>query len=186
MNFDCIKTSLFGANGGGNKAVLDALDAGLVEFDGYLEVRIVGIMRLRAGGNRLPVLIANSAPPFFAGKIFGGVPGDRCRGLASGMGKLNAGGSTLAVQEVDNAGQGRDLLILPQAQICVGNAPFGHDAGRFHDHQPEAAQREAAKMDEMPVIGEAVDGRILAHRRDHRAVAQGQAAQGDRGKQFRH
>src|SRR5258708_13567532 len=47
-------------------------------------------------------------------------------------------------------------------------------------------QRQIVDMGEMPVIGRAVDGRILAHRRHHDAVGKRQAAQLDRGKQGTH
>src|SRR5215510_4309248 len=41
-------------------------------------------------------------------------------------------------------------------------------------------------MREMPVIGFAIDGRVLAHRRDHDAVFKRQTAQLDRIKQSTH
>src|SRR5207237_10639624 len=47
-------------------------------------------------------------------------------------------------------------------------------------------QRQVADRHEVPVIGLAVLGRILAHRRHHDAVGKRQAAQLDRGKQGAH
>jgi hypothetical protein len=102
------------------------------------------------------------------------------------MGQLDAGGGALGVQEIDDAGEGGDMLVLPQAQIGIGNAALGGNAGGFEDHQAKAANGKAPEMDQMPVIGEAVLRRILAHGGDDRAVAQGQAAQGGRGKQLGH
>jgi hypothetical protein len=48
------------------------------------------------------------------------------------------------------------------------------------DHEAETAQGKAAEMDEVPVIGEAVLGRILAHRSNDGAIAHSEVTQGDR------
>ena len=78
------------------------------------------------------------------------------------------------------------MIVAPQAQVAVGNAGFGGDAGGLEDDEAEAAQGEATKMDEMPVVGEAVARRILAHGGHDRAVTQGQLAQFQRRKQKGH
>ena len=58
---------------------------------------------------------------FLLGLVEAVAPGDGGRGLASGMGELDAGGGALAVEEIDDAGERADLSILPQAEIGVGN-----------------------------------------------------------------
>ena len=74
-------------------------------------------------------------------------------------------------------GERGDLFVGPQAEVAIGDATFGRDGGRLEDDEAEAAEREPAQVREVPVIGHAVDGRILAHGRHDGAVAQREAAQ---------
>ena len=83
-------------------------------------------------------------------------------------------------------GERADLRVLPQAEIGVGDAALGGYPGRLEDDQAKTAQREAAEMHEVPVIGIAVARRILAHRGNDGTIAQGQLAQGQRRKQQGH
>ena len=59
----------------------------------------------------------------------------------------------------------------------MGDAAIPMHRRRLDEDRAGAAQREAREMREVPVIGHAVDRRILAERRDDDAVAQGDAAQ---------
>jgi hypothetical protein len=93
------------------------------------------------------------------------------------MGELDTGSGALAVQEIDDAGQRSNLLVLPQAKVAIADAAFRRHRRCLEHHQTEATNAEAPEMNEVPVIGEAVLCRILAHGRDDRAVAQGEAAQ---------
>ena len=102
------------------------------------------------------------------------------------MGELDAGAAPWLVEEIDDAGQRGDLLVLPEAEIAIGNPALGAYAGRFDDNEAEAAHGEAAEMHEMPVVGEAVPGRILAHRGDDGAVAESEAAEGVGGEELGH
>ena len=63
--------------------------------------------------------------------------------------------------------------------------PSAEHGSRLGEDEPEAAHRELAEMHEMPVVGEAVVRRVLAHRRDDGAVAQREAAQVQGGKEQR-
>ena len=56
--------------------------------------------------------------------------------------------------------------------------PSARDAGGLDDHQPEAAEREPPEVDQVVVADQAVGDRVLAHRGDDEAVAQGQSAHG--------
>src|SRR5690606_34907867 len=85
-----------------------------------------------------------------------------------------------------NALQRRDLPVLPQTQVTVGDATLRVHAGRLEDDEAETAERETAQVHEMPVVGVAVPGRVLAHRRNHGAVAQCQFAQGVGGEELGH
>jgi hypothetical protein len=69
------------------------------------------------------------------------------------------------------------VVVAPDAEIAGGDAGFGADGVGFGDDEGGAADGAAAEMDEVPVVGEAVDGGVLAHGRDGDAVGQGEAAQ---------
>ena len=100
-------------------------------------------------------------------------------GLAPGVGELDAGGSALLLMK--RAMRVRSSTCRPSRCPCPpARSGRGLDRGGFDEHQPGPADRAAAEVDQVPVVGEAVDARILAHRRDGDAVAQGQAAKGKR------
>ena len=67
----------------------------------------------------------------------------------------------------------------------MGDAALGDDRCGLDHHEPGAALGEFPEMHEMPVIGDAVGRRILAHRRNEDAVSGGHAAKRDRLKQER-
>ena len=60
------------------------------------------------------------------------------------------------------------------------------DAGHLGEHEPRAAVRAAAEMDEVVVVRRAVDARVLRHRRHDDAVRQRHAAQRERREHRRH
>ena len=77
-------------------------------------------------------------------------------------------------------------LVRPEAHVGVGDAAFGQNGGRLDGQQRRARQREMAEMDEVPVGHAAVDGRVLAHRRDDDAVGQLEGTDAKRCKQRAH
>ena len=158
-------------------------EAGGIELGGGLEVA-AGLCGVRdgAGGDRHPGLVGIRRL-LEVGLVEAAAPGDGGRGLAAGMGELDAGGGAMLVEEFDDAGEGSDLRVLPEAEIAVGNAGFGRDARGFDDDEAETAEGEAAEMDEVPVVGDAVTGHVLAHRRDDGAVAESEGAEGVGGEE---
>ena len=95
------------------------------------------------------------------------------------MRQLDARCCAFGVQEVDDMLERRNLPVLPQAEVAIGDAPLRVYPGRLEDDQAEAAKREPPEVHEVPVVGVAVLGRILAHRRHHGAVAQSEVTQGE-------
>ena len=76
--------------------------------------------------------------------------------------------------------------VVPQPEAARRDAADGLDMGGLDAEHRRARQRQRVDVGEMPVIGRAVVGRVLAHRRHHDAVGKRKAAQLDRGKQGAH
>ena len=105
------------------------------------------------------------------------------RTLAAGMGELDGGHAALGLEETGDALHPADLAIMPQAQITISDPPGGlHRAGLGEDCAG-AAEGEFAVMGDVIIIHLAILGAVLHHGRDHDAVGQGDAAQGERGEQ---
>ncbi|MOA70602.1 hypothetical protein D3C78_1996010 [compost metagenome] len=57
-----------------------------------------------------------------------------------------------------------DLFIVPQAKVFGGDPPVGRDRRGFGKYQTRATYRATAEVYQMPVVSEAVDTGVLAHR----------------------
>ena len=96
------------------------------------------------------------------------------------MRQLDAGHRALRFDERGDAPQRFDLLVAPDAQVVGGNPPVRLHGGGFEDDQPGPAHGPTAQVHQVPVVGQAVHGRVLAHGRYGDAIGQGQLAQGQR------
>ena len=81
---------------------------------------------------------------------------------------------------------GSKCFSLQAPRSCGEIRPSGVDRRRFGEHQRRAADRARREMGEMPVVGEAVDAGILAHRRNADAIGERDVAQAKRVEQVRH
>ena len=91
-------------------------------------------------------------------------------GLAPGVGQLNTGHRALGSDETRDALQRFDLCVIPQPKVLGGNAAIGSYGGGFGENQPGTTDGTAAKVHQVPIIGQAILRRVLAHRRDRDAV----------------
>ncbi|MNH18749.1 hypothetical protein D3C79_784660 [compost metagenome] len=107
-------------------------------------------------------------------------------GLAPGVGQLDARHGALRGDEAGDALQWGDLFIVPQTKVLGSDPAIGGHSNRFGDDQPGTTDGAATQMDKVPVVGQAIDGGILAHRRNGDAVGQGQLTQGVRLEQQAH
>jgi hypothetical protein len=109
------------------------------------------------------------------------------RSLAAGMGKLHRHRDPGML-----AHRGQDRLqrrlggIIPQAETSRRDAADRLHVGRLDAEHRSTRQRERVDMGEMPVVGLAVFGGVLAHRCHHDAVGKRKAAQFDRREQGTH
>ena len=115
------------------------------------------------------------------------LPRHLCRGLAAGMRQLNGdphvGPAPDALQRPGDRGF---RLVVPESHIGVGNPCLGQDGGRLDGQQRRTRERKMAEMDQVPVGHAAIDGRVLAHRRDDDAVGQLEGTDPKRCKQRAH
>jgi hypothetical protein len=87
------------------------------------------------------------------------------------MRELNSRCGALAMDESRNAREHLYVLVFPKTQILGTDTRFRQYSSRFGEDERSAAYRAAAEMHEMPIRGETIGARILAHRRDDNPVA---------------
>src|SRR5262249_12542518 len=59
-------------------------------------------------------------------------------GLASGMRQLHSGDAALLMNKADDAFEGRDVIVTPDAEVLRTDAAFRQDRGRFCHDQSRA------------------------------------------------
>ena len=91
--------------------------------------------------------------------------------------ELHAGYCSLRRYKCKDTRQHLDLFVFPQSEIIWTNTTFRGDRSRFRHHQRSATYRATPQMNEMPVIREPIDARILAHRRDADSITKFDVAQ---------
>ena len=102
------------------------------------------------------------------------------------MANLDARRGAIGLGKGGDACQAGNVCVVPQAQVAMRDPSFGRYGGRLDHHQAEAAQRETAVVDGVVVACVAVFCRVLAHRAQGIAVAQGDTAQCQGFKDFAH
>lgn len=105
--------------------------------------------------------------------------------LAARVGELDAHFLPLGVGKGDDAAQGRDLAVLPQARVLGGDAAVGHDGRGLDNGQGAAAQHKLRQVGKVPVRVVPVLGRVLAHGAHDEAVLQRHAPDRERLEQRR-
>ena len=86
-------------------------------------------------------------------------------GLAPCVRELNANlGRADAPAMGDDARERRFVVIGIKAEATVGDAAAPLHVGRFDHHQRGARVGEHAEMAEVPIVGRAIVGAVLAHR----------------------
>ena len=146
----------------GRQCTLGRTDEGLNHLVNLRHAQFTGGGVLRVEGNfRRPHRYPATVFGFDAATL--AKPGPMGAGLTPGMRQLNAGYRALGSYEPGNTLQWGDLCIVPQAKVLSGDPAFGGDRSRFSKDQPGTTDRAAPQMYKMPVIGQPIRGRILAH-----------------------
>ena len=109
------------------------------------------------------------------------LPGKPGRTLAPGMGELDAErGRARAAAQRHDPGQRRLVRLRIEAEAAMADAAARLDRGLLDDDEARARQRQRPQMLQVPIIGRAVLGAVLAHRRHRDPVGEGEAAEGHR------
>ncbi len=80
------------------------------------------------------------------------------------MSELRPGNGAEALDETRDARQHLDVLVFIDAEVLRRDAAAVFDGNGFGVDETGAADRAAPKVHEVPVVGEAVDRRVLTHR----------------------
>ena len=108
----------------------------------------------------------------------------RGRAFASGVRELHAElGNAVLAAEIVHALERGFVVVRIHAGAFRRDAALRVDVGHLAHHQACGAERHIAEMHQVPVIGRAVVGIVLAHRRHHDAIGQRETAQRDRREQ---
>jgi hypothetical protein len=84
--------------------------------------------------------------------------------------KLHTGNTALLVDKSYDSGQWLDLIVTPYTEVLRTDPPLREDGCSLRKHQSRAAHRTASQMNEVPVVREPINARVLAHRRNEHAV----------------
>src|SRR5262249_26662700 len=154
----------------------DTVDFGFCES---MRRRILRTERDRTRRCRLPAafIFGNRGAPF---------PRPSDARLASGVRQLDPGGGALLLYEPGDSRQKLAMLILPDTQVPGRNPSAWLDGGRLGEYESRASDGPASEMDEVPVVGEAIFARILAHGRDCDTITQQDLADRERCEQSTH
>jgi hypothetical protein len=101
------------------------------------------------------------------------------------MAELDGGDGALLGDERRDRRERVALRVVPKAEAMRRDAPARLDMRDLGADDAGAADRARAEMLQMPDIRHALDGRILAHRREHDSVARSHRAQRQRPEEMR-
>ena len=93
------------------------------------------------------------------------------------MRELRPGDRALSLDERRNPRQKLNVLVFPYTKILRTDASFrnhGISLGKYHSGSAHCA---ATEVDQVPIVGEAVSARILAHRRNNNAIRNAEITQ---------
>src|SRR5439155_24558739 len=141
--------------------------------------RIIARERLLPGARRLPAAVRdrNAVVAF---------PRRSWAALAAGVRELHAGAGALGMNEPDDPFDRLGVSIAPDPEIVGTDPSLGRHRGGFSEDERGAADGAAPEVDEMPVVREAVDARVLAHRRDDDPIRKRESPERESIEQVRH
>jgi len=155
------------AVGGGDKVGDDLVHACAVESGGNW----VGFVEADGGGS-------DGLPAAFRGRNGTDyLPRNGHAGLAPGVGELGAGIGAVLVKEGRDALEFGDVLVFPDAEISRRDAALGANGVGLCEDEAGTADGAASEVNQVPVVGKAVDAGVFAHGRHGDTIWQREAAE---------
>ncbi|EPJ37289.1 hypothetical protein STAFG_5643 [Streptomyces afghaniensis 772] len=172
VQFEQVEAGPGGAAGGGRELLADVGELGAGQLARSLAEPLV---RERRGGHERPVALLK--------RLVHALPHQLRGALAAAVAELHPdrGAGRPVVHEVRDPPPGLGLPAGVEAGAAGCDPALLADTHHLGHHQTGPAHRPRAQMDEVEVAGDAVDRRVHVHGRDDDPVAQGQAAQPERG-----
>jgi hypothetical protein len=99
-------------------------------------------------------------------------PRTRRAGFAPGVRYLNSSQGALLANKTGDSRKKLDVLVLPDSKVVRADAALGRDCGCLGQYERRSANRSAPKVNQMPIVREPVDARVLAHWRHDDTVAE--------------
>jgi len=93
--------------------------------------------------------------------------------------ELHAGNGAVCFDEAEDARERFHVLVAVDTKVHRTDAAIRRHRRCFRENEARTSDRAAPQVDEMPVVRESVDARVLAHRRDDDPVSERDAP--DRG-----
>src|ERR1035437_343815 len=72
------------------------------------------------------------------------------------------------------------MAIIPDAHVSGSDASLGCHRRWLNKDEARAANRAAAEVNQMPIVGHTIHGRVLAHGRNHDAILESHATDRER------
>lgn len=170
---------------------LDNIEAGLDGTLGGLDpvlLQLLNVLKSQSLGDGVDGVLGDGrgsddlvgpAADLLGGDGVGAQPRSDARRLAAGVCELDGNLLVLAVGKGGDALEGLDLAVLPETEVLGRDTTVGLHGGGLHDAQAGAALDDATQVCEVPVVGVAILGRVLAQRREEEAVLEGGATDGE-------
>ena len=124
----------------------NSVDPGVIERNGN---RVAVCKRNRAGRDDRPAPFRGCLQPATT------FPRQVAACLAPGVCELNTRDSPLALHKPSDPRQRLDMAFIPDTHVARRDPSLRNHGRRLDHHQSHAADRPAAEMNEMPVVGHA-------------------------------
>src|SRR5581483_673996 len=175
VDLNQIEPSIDGASRRSTKISDDLIQSGTIERRWHS----VGFIEADCGwSNRLPATLRRRNQPCR-------LPRNGHARFAARMSQLRSNVGAMLVEKAGDAAQPGDMVIPVDAEIGRRDASLRAYGVCLRNHKRGSANGAAAEVNKVPVVGETIRTGVLAHRRDHDTVRQGQTAKLERREEMR-
>jgi hypothetical protein len=102
------------------------------------------------------------------------------------MSNLDSGHSSLPFKKRCDLRQFANMLVVPNSQVGRSDTSLRYHGGGFCNHETRTTDGPTSEVHQVPVLGESIMARVLAHRRNRNAVTESDTANRKRSEQARY